>query len=88
MGLVSNVGLLLTHPDEFRTLLQYKLWYSNKKDLGSPSQFKETGYDRESMRKCWEFLDTTSRSFSTVIKELDGDLARVVSSTRFSIMKF
>lgn len=31
------------------------------------------------MRECWGFLDKTSRSFSMVIKELDGDLARVVS---------
>ena len=30
------------------------------------------------MRKCWEYLDLTSRSFSAVIKELDGDLARTV----------
>jgi hypothetical protein len=31
------------------------------------------------MRRCWELLDHSSRSFSAVIKELDGDLARVVS---------
>lgn len=31
------------------------------------------------MRECWGWLDKTSRSFSMVIKELDGDLARVVS---------
>ena len=30
------------------------------------------------MRKCWVFLDKTSRSFSAVIKELDGELCRVV----------
>jgi hypothetical protein len=32
------------------------------------------------MRECWSWLDKTSRSFSMVIKELDGDLARVVSA--------
>lgn len=32
------------------------------------------------MRDCWSFLDLTSRSFAAVIKELDGDLARVVRS--------
>ena len=30
------------------------------------------------MRECWALLDQTSRSFSMVIKELAGDLARVV----------
>lgn len=36
------------------------------------------------MRECWEWLDKTSRSFSMVIKELDGDLARVVSASVMS----
>jgi len=31
------------------------------------------------MKECWRLLDLTSRSFSRVIKELDGELARVVS---------
>jgi farnesyl-diphosphate farnesyltransferase len=38
------------------------------------------------MRECWSWLDKTSRSFSMVIKELDGDLARVVR--RFAIRVF
>jgi len=32
------------------------------------------------MKKCWEMLDLTSRSFAAVIKELEGDLSRVVSN--------
>ena len=35
--------------------------------------------DREDMRACWKHLDNTSRSFAAVIKELEGDLSRVVS---------
>lgn len=35
--------------------------------------------DREDMKQCWKFLDATSRSFAAVIKELEGDLGRVVS---------
>ena len=31
------------------------------------------------MKDCWGFLDLTSRSFAAVIKELEGDLGRVVS---------
>lgn len=35
--------------------------------------------DREDMKQCWKFLDLTSRSFAAVIKELEGELGRVVS---------
>lgn len=31
------------------------------------------------MKRCWELLDLTSRSFAFVIKEVEGELARVVS---------
>ncbi len=30
------------------------------------------------MRDCWGFLDLTSRSFAAVIKELKGELSRVI----------
>jgi len=44
-----------------------------------------SGCDRQSTRRCWELLDITSRSFSAVIKELDGDLARTVSCSVLEI---
>ena len=72
--------LLFTHPGDFRTLLQFKLFHERKRDLSAIHEHPTSGWDRRSMRRCWEFLDMTSRSFSAVIKELDGDLARVVSS--------
>jgi farnesyl-diphosphate farnesyltransferase len=74
MGVASMAVLLLTHPNEFRTLVQFWLWYEPKRDITSAS----SGWDRKSMRRCWEFLDMTSRSFAAVNNELDGDLARVV----------
>ena len=79
MGKLQFVKLLLTHPLEFATLAQYYLYHDQKRDITDPKEFKTSGYDRETMKKCWYFLDQTSRSFSMVIKELDGDLARVVS---------
>src|SRR4051812_17954 len=79
MGKLQVVQLLLTHPLEFVTLAHYWLNRDQKRDITNPSEFKTSGYDRETMKKCWYFLDKTSRSFSMVIKELDGDLARVVS---------
>ncbi|KAL7280692.1 hypothetical protein ACG7TL_005631 [Trametes sanguinea] len=78
MGAASMLTLLLAHPLEFRTLLQYKVWHEPKRDITAPSEHPTSGWDRPSMRRCWEFLDMTSRSFSGVIKELNGDLARVV----------
>ncbi|KAJ8077226.1 bifunctional farnesyl-diphosphate farnesyltransferase/squalene synthase [Marasmius tenuissimus] len=78
MGAVAWLTLLLTHPLEFRTLLQYWLYHDKKRDITAKQEHETSGWDRETMRRCWDFLDLTSRSFSAVIKELDGDLARVV----------
>lgn len=75
----SLLKLLFTHPGEVRTLVQFKLFHEAKRDLTAIHEHPTSGWDRRSMRRCWEFLDMTSRSFSAVIKELDGDLARVVS---------
>jgi hypothetical protein len=44
--------------------------------------------DREDMKRCWGFLDATSRSFSAVIKELEGDLSRVVSLLQAKVAWF
>lgn len=87
MGAVSMLALLVTHPLEFRTLLQYYLWH-DQRDVSAPHDRENTGWDRQSMQRCWYFLDQTSRSFAAVIKQLEGDLARVVSLTfrSFSVL--
>ena len=79
MGAATWIALLLTHPLEFRTLLQFWMYHEQKRDIKALKEHPTSGWDRQSMRRCWEFLDVTSRSFSAVIKELDGDLARTVS---------
>lgn len=76
--IASMLGLLLTHPNEFRTLVQFYIFHTPKRDITAQHEHPTSGWDRESMRRCWEFLDLTSRSFAAVIKELDGDLARTV----------
>ena len=80
MGAVDMLFLLLTHPDEFRILVQFYLWHDTKRDITRKHEHATSGWDRPSMRRCWELLDMTSRSFAVVIKELDGDLARLVSA--------
>ena len=78
MGAVDTLTLMLTHPNEFRVLVLYWLWHEPKRDITSASEYETSGWDRPSMKRCWEFLDMTSRSFAAVIKELEGDLARIV----------
>ena len=79
MGALAYLQLMLTHPNEFRTLVQFKLYHEFKRDITAKQEHPTSGWDRESMRRCWYFLDQTSRSFAAVIKELEGDLARTVS---------
>jgi len=84
MGALNWLALLLTHPLEFRTLVQFYLYHEQKRDIKALQEHPTSGWDRPSMRRSWELLDMTSRSFSAVIKELEGDLARTVSNGAFS----
>lgn len=81
MGVAKWIILLFTHPNEFRSLLQFYIHHEQKRDITSMKEHPTSGWDRESMRRCWHFLDLTSRSFAAVIKELEGDLARTVSTS-------
>jgi len=78
MGAAEMLVMAIRHPQEFRTLVNYKIWHESKRDITDPKEHATSGYDRQTMRKCWEFLDMTSRSFAAVIRELEGDLARVI----------
>ncbi|KAH7891005.1 squalene synthase [Phlebopus sp. FC_14] len=76
--ITALLGLLLTHPGDFRTLVQFYIFHEQKRDITAKQEHATSGWDRPSMRRCWEFLAMTSRSFAAVIKELDGDLARTI----------
>ncbi|KAG0664769.1 terpene cyclase [Rhodotorula mucilaginosa] len=77
---VADLGklllLALTHPGEARSLITYKIW---RDPLNSIESNPESGWDRPDMKRCYELLNLTSRSFAAVIHELDGDLSRVVA---------
>ncbi|KAK0552133.1 bifunctional farnesyl-diphosphate farnesyltransferase/squalene synthase [Tilletia horrida] len=75
MGVVSLLMLAVTHPSEMRSLIHYKIWRDPLNDI---TQNPDAGWDRQQMRDCWGFLDLTSRSFAAVIKELKGELSRVI----------
>ncbi|GAA5857226.1 hypothetical protein JCM8547_009382 [Rhodosporidiobolus lusitaniae] len=65
----------LRRPTEVKQIITYKLW---RDPLNTVEGNPESGWNRPEMKRCWEFLDLTSRSFAAVIHELDGDLSRVV----------
>lgn len=76
MGITDIALLAVTRPGELRSIISYKVWRDPLNDIkANPT---ESGWDRENMRDCWTFLDLTSRSFAAVIKELKGELSRVI----------
>lgn len=77
MGIADLLLLAVTRPGEFRSLVHYKVWRDPLNDIKQNPE--ESGWNRQQMKDCWHFLDLTSRSFSAVIKELKGELARIVS---------
>ena len=45
----------------------------------SKNEHRTSGEDRASMRRCWDLLDRTGKTFTAAIRDIEGDLARVVS---------
>jgi len=75
--LLELLFFVLTHPHEFCILLHF--WnHQPRRDITRKEEHATSGWDKATMRRCWELLDLTSHSFATAIRQLDGDLARVV----------
>ncbi|BGP36769.1 bifunctional farnesyl-diphosphate farnesyltransferase/squalene synthase [Rhodotorula kratochvilovae] len=74
--IASFLWTAVYRPNEMKAIITYKLW---RDPLNRIESNPEAGLDRPTMKRCWEFLDATSRSFAAVIHELDGDLSRVVA---------
>ncbi|KAF2192123.1 squalene synthetase [Zopfia rhizophila CBS 207.26] len=55
------------HPQELRSIIQWKVWHN-------PVHERDESKEPETLRRCFFFLDKTSRSFSAVIKELHPEL--------------
>ena len=60
----------------FWALVQFLMYHKQKRNISVQQEHATSGWDRESMRRCLAFLELTSRIFSAIIKEPDGDLAR------------
>ncbi|KAK3060282.1 Delta(24)-sterol C-methyltransferase [Coniosporium uncinatum] len=55
------------HPDELRSIIQWTIWHN-------PVHERDESKEEPSLRKCFYYLDKTSRSFAAVIKELHPEL--------------
>ena len=89
MGAVNWLTIFLKYPLEFnfKILIQFCLYYLKRRN----SAWKEhpsSGWDRQTMRRCWELLDMTDKRICMFIKQLDGDLPRAVSYAHFTASNF
>ncbi|KAK5082663.1 bifunctional farnesyl-diphosphate farnesyltransferase/squalene synthase [Lithohypha guttulata] len=67
MPSASSVVYYLTHPGELRSIIQWKTWHNA---VHERDETKET----ENQKKCFHYLNKTSRSFAAVIQELHPEL--------------
>ena len=58
---------LLTHPSELRAVIQWTVWHD-------PLHERDPATETPNLKKCYDFLELTSRSFSKVIQELQPEL--------------
>ncbi|KAF5850748.1 hypothetical protein GGP41_010404 [Bipolaris sorokiniana] len=66
---MSPLGFLYyaVHPAELRSIIQWKVWHN-------PVHERDESKEPESLKRCFHFLNQTSRSFAAVILELHPDL--------------
>ncbi|RDW73361.1 hypothetical protein BP6252_07268 [Coleophoma cylindrospora] len=67
MVAIKTVAYLLVHPNQLRSIIQWKVWHD-------PVHSRNPEKESQTLRSCFKFLDMTSRSFSSVIQELTPEL--------------
>jgi farnesyl-diphosphate farnesyltransferase len=65
---------LAIHPSELRAVIQWSLYHD-------PLHDRNKATESPNLKKCFDFLDVTSRSFSMVIQELRPELRIPVSQS-------
>jgi farnesyl-diphosphate farnesyltransferase len=58
---------LAVHPQQLRSIIQWNVWHE-------PVHRREPEKETPTLRKCFEYLKATSRSFAAVIQELNPDM--------------
>ncbi|EMD89916.1 hypothetical protein COCC4DRAFT_158318 [Bipolaris maydis ATCC 48331] len=71
---MSPLGFLYyaVHPAELRSIIQWKVWHN-------PVHERDESKESESLKRCYHFLNQTSRSFAAVILELHPELVAPVT---------
>ncbi|KAB8298867.1 hypothetical protein EYC80_001027 [Monilinia laxa] len=67
MGLLKNLLYFSVHPNQLRSILQWKIWHD-------PVHTRDPSKEPQSLKDCFKYLEMTSRSFSSVIQELNPEL--------------
>jgi farnesyl-diphosphate farnesyltransferase len=67
MGAAQKALYFLFHPNQLRSIIQWKVWHE-------PVHRRDPSDETETETACFKYLDLTSRSFSAVIKELNPEL--------------
>ncbi|KAF1949891.1 farnesyl-diphosphate farnesyltransferase [Byssothecium circinans] len=67
MPSIGNIAYLATHPTQLRSIIQWKVWHN-------PVHERNESTECETLKRCFYFLEMTSRSFAAVILELHPDL--------------
>jgi farnesyl-diphosphate farnesyltransferase len=63
----KSIAYYVSHPNELRSIIQWKVWHN-------PVHERNESKDSENLKRCFHFLNLTSRSFSAVIMELHPKL--------------
>ncbi|CAJ2500164.1 Uu.00g030170.m01.CDS01 [Anthostomella pinea] len=67
MGGLKDVAYFMFHPNQLRAIIQWKVWHE-------PVHERDPSKESPTLRACFVHLNNTSRSFSTVIQELNHDM--------------
>ncbi|TVY90147.1 putative squalene synthase, partial [Lachnellula willkommii] len=64
---INDLLYLSVHPNQLRSIIQWKLWHD-------PVHSRDPDKETENLKQCFYYLNMTSRSFSSVIQELNPEL--------------
>ena len=70
---MGKVWDLLIRPQELRAVIQWKYFHD-------PLHVRDKTKESPSLKRCYELLEKTSRSFSIVIQELQPELRVLVTN--------
>ncbi|CAG8977280.1 hypothetical protein HYALB_00010900 [Hymenoscyphus albidus] len=67
MGLLKQLLYFSVHPNQLRSVIQWKVWHD-------PVHQRNPAKESATLKECFHYLNLTSRSFSSVIQELNPEL--------------